>query len=63
MLNLEELNAHARKIIDLWRLLDSTFGNTGSDDHLVLAIMAGIQDARRDINCPVEGIREDAPHP
>jgi len=63
MLNLEELNAHARKIIDLWRLLDSAFGNTASDDHLALAIMAGLQDVQRDVNHPVAEIREDAPHP
>lgn len=48
MLDLKELSAKADKVIKLARLMDEAFGNAHAEDHLKLAIMAGLDDARHD---------------
>jgi hypothetical protein len=48
VLDLKELSERAKKVINLAKLMDEAFDNGHEEDHLKLAIMAGLNDTAYD---------------
>ena len=58
MLNLKELKERTQRILDLAEQMNEAFGYGHAEDHLNLAIMAGLNDAMREGFHKAEDSRE-----
>ena len=58
MLDLEELKKKTQRILALAKQMDEAFGYGHAEDHLNLAIMAGLNDAMREGFHKAEDSRE-----